>query len=315
VAAEIVSASRRTDIPAFHAPWLLSRVRAGYCHWIHPFTAKIRRVSLRPADVLGIVFWTRNPRPLLPHLETLRADGYPMQFQLTITGYGPPVESHNPPAETALAAAAEIADTLGPDAVLWRYDPIVLSHELTWASHVQRFERLARRLEGITRRCTFSFVDFYGKTKRNLGKIEAATGLPFERPDETAKAAMAGELAALAGGYGMRLLSCCDDSLAGNRVGKSRCVDPDAVSAVRGEPLPKLPFRPTRKDCGCVRSVDIGAYDTCAFGCAYCYAVASRDAALRRLRAADPEDSVLWRPPSLVGRNLDSALDGTPEKN
>jgi len=312
---EIVSASRRTDLPAFHAPWFLNRIRAGFCHWIHPFTAAVRRVSLRPADVLGIVFWTRNPRPLLPHLESLRADGYPMVFQLTITGHGPPVESHNPPVETALAAAEEIAGKLGPEAVLWRYDPIVLSPDLTRRDHVERFARLARRLEGVTRRCTFSFVDFYGKTKRNLGRIEAAAGVPFDRPDAAAKVAMARELAGVAAGHGMALLSCCDDALVGGGVGKSRCVDPAAVAAVRGSPLPALPARPTRRDCGCVRSVDVGAYDSCAFGCAYCYAVSSREAALRRLRTADPRDTLLWRPPSLRGVDLDSVLDGRAPAN
>jgi hypothetical protein len=317
VDAEIVSASRRTDVPAFHARWFLNRIRAGFCHWIHPYTARVRRVSLLPADVLGIVFWTRNPRPLLPHLDALRADGYPMAFQLTITGYGPPVESHNPPVDTAIDAAGGIAARLGPEAVLWRYDPIVLSRALPWRAHVERFARLARRLEGVTRRCTFSFVDFYGKTERNLGKIEVATGEPFERPDAAAKREMARELAGIAAARGMSFLSCCDDALVGEGVGKSRCVDPAVVAAVRGGPLPPLPFRPTREDCGCVRSVDVGAYDTCAFGCAYCYAVSSRGAALRRLAAADPEDTVLWRPPSLAGVDLEaiSALDASARPN
>ncbi len=302
--AEIISASRRTDVPAFHSKWFLNRVRAGYCHWIHPFTANVRRVSLRPDDVLGIVFWTRNPRPLLPELGALREDGYAMLFQLTITGYGPPVESHSPPVETAIAAAEQVSRRLGPGAVLWRYDPIVLSPGMPWCVHVRRFERLASRLEGITRRCTFSFVDFYGKTKRNLGRIEAQTGRPFDRPTRTEKIDRARELAAIAGAHGMSLRSCCDDSLLGDTVERSRCVDPAAVEEVRGAALPKLPPRPTRADCGCVRSVDVGAYDTCAFGCAYCYAVSSRETALRRLAACDPQDTVLWRPPSLSGVDL-----------
>lgn len=301
---EIVSASRRTDVPAFHARWLVGRVRAGFCHWVHPYTATVRRVSLRPEDVTAFVFWTRQPGPLMPHVDALRAAGYPMLFQLTVTGYGPPVESHNPPAETALRHAEELARRLGPDAVLWRYDPIVLSAEMTPAWHVERFGRLAARLEGTTRRCTFSFVDFYGKTERNLAKVEAGAGVRFERPGGEEKRVLARELGAIAGERGMRFLSCCDDSLLGEGVGKSRCVDPDAVGAVRGGNPPDLPARPTRKDCGCVRSVDVGSYDTCAFGCAYCYATGSRETALRRIREADPEDSLLWRPPSLRGRDL-----------
>jgi hypothetical protein len=292
---EIVSASRRTDIPAFHARWFAERMRAGFCEWRHPYTAEVRHVPLRREDVLAIVFWTRQPGPLMRHLAAYRASGFPMAFQFTVTGYGPPLESHNPPEGTALRRFGELARLLGPEAVLWRYDPILLGGAMTPAWHVARFARLAARLEGMTRRCTFSFVDFYGKTERNLAKVEAATGIRFERPGERTKRGLARELAAIAAERGMRFLSCCDDSLLGDGVEKSRCVDPDVVAAVSGGAVPDLPACPTRKDCGCVRSVDIGVYDTCAFGCAYCYATASRAAALRRIAEADPADSLLWR--------------------
>lgn len=305
---EIVSASRRTDVPAFHARWFAARMRAGFCEWVHPYTAEVRRLSLRPEDVTAIVFWTRLPGPLLRHLPGYRAAGIPMAFQLTITGYGPPVESHNPPEALALRRFEELARMLGPDAVLWRYDPIVLTETMTPAWHLRRFRRLAARLEGMTRRCTFSFVDFYGKTERNLAKVEAEAGVRFGRPGTEEKRALARELGAAAAERGMRFLSCCDDSLLGEGVGKSRCVDPEVVAAVRGGPAPDLPARPTRKDCGCVRSVDIGAYDTCAFGCAYCYATGSRRTALRRLAEADPADPLLWRPPSLRGAGSASEL-------
>jgi hypothetical protein len=304
----IVSASRRTDVPAFHARWFVNRVRAGYCHWVHPYTARVQRVSLAPQDVLAIVFWTRNPGPVMPHLPELTGRGFSILFQFTITGLGPPVESHNPPLARSLSRLEELAARLGPQAVLWRYDPIVLSPSLTPALHVERFSQLASRLEGMTRRCTFSFVDFYGKTERNLGRVEAQTGERFRRPAAGEKIRLARELGAIAAAHGMSFLSCCDDSLLGGPVGKSRCVDPEAVRAIRGGALPDLPARPTRKDCGCVRSVDIGSYDTCAFGCAYCYAVSGPAAARRRLAACDPDDSVLWRPPSLAGVDLESRV-------
>lgn len=301
----IVSASRRTDVPGFHARWMRNRLRAGSCHVVHPYNGRVARVSLAPEDVLAIVFWTRNPAPLVPHLRALRDAGYPMLFQLTITGYGPPLETHNPPAHRQVELARKVADSLGPDAVLWRYDPILLDDDRTPSWHERRFDRLAARLEGITRRCTFSFVDLYGKTARNLARVEKARGRAFRHPDRSGKRTLARSLAGIAARRGMALLSCCDDSLLGDGVGKSRCVDPEAVRAVRGGHVPDVPARPTRKDCGCVASVDVGSYDTCAFGCAYCYATSSRAAARRRLSTADPEDSVLWRPPSLTGIDLD----------
>lgn len=302
----LVSASRRTDVAAFHSRWLLGRLRAGFCHWVHPYTARVARVDLDPESVLGLVLWTRNPWPLVPHVEGLRSRGYALVFQLTINGYGPPIESHNPPLLRQIAAAVELAKRLGPDAVLWRYDPILLAEDLTPEFHARRFESIAAELEGVTHRCTFSFVDFYGKTTRNLAVVEAGLGRSFHRPSIAEKRLLATRLAAIAAEHGMAFLSCCDDALLGDGVGKSRCVDPAAVQAVRGRALPAIPARPTRKDCGCVASVDIGTYDTCAFGCAYCYAVSRRDTAMRRLAECDPEDSILWRPPFLRGVDLNA---------
>ncbi|HET9888717.1 MAG TPA: DUF1848 family protein, partial [bacterium] len=222
---------------------------------------------------------------------------------------GPPVESHGPPLATALRNFERLAARLGPDASLWRYDPILLSEEMPAAAHRARFETLAAALEGMTRRCTFSFVDFYGKTTRNLAKIEASVGKPFRRPDLDARKKLANDLAQIAAHHSIQLLSCCEDALVEGTVGKSHCIDADAIAQVLGRPLENAVLKPTRQDCGCAQSVDIGAYDTCAFGCAYCYATSSRDAALRRIRAADADDSILFRPPSLAGVDLDSLVN------
>jgi hypothetical protein len=299
---EIISASRRTDVPAFHARWFLNRIRAGYCHWIQPFNGRVHRVSLAPRDVWGIVFWTRNPGQLLPELDALAE--HSIVFQYTINGYGPPLESHNPATAVALRRFEELARRLGPDAVSWRYDPIVLSSEWDASYHARKFRELADRMQGMTRRCTFSFVDRYGKTVRNLAKMEASSGLRVLEPSRAERLALTSELAEIAAERGIRLRSCCDDSLVGGAVERSRCVDPEILAAVRGE-RPAVPSRPTRPDCGCARSVDVGAYDTCAFGCTYCYAVSGRAASLRRIAGADPEDSVLHRPRSLFGVDLE----------
>jgi hypothetical protein len=307
----VVSASRRTDLPAFHARWFAARLRAGFCHWRHPFTGAIRRVSLRPADLRAIVFWTRWPVPLLDTVGGLREDGVPLVFQFTLTDYGPPLESHVPRLGPILRAWERLARCVGPEAIGWRYDPIVLDEELTAAAHEARFAALAERLQGLTRRCTVSFVDFYGKTERNLARVAAVTGRSFQRPEPAEKRALLARLAPYAAERGIRLLSCCDDDLVGEGIGKARCVDPELIAALRArdgggaaggpEELPPLPLRPTRPGCGCAASVDIGAYDTCVFGCAYCYAVSGRETARRRLRRADPADTLLARPPALEG--------------
>ena len=301
----LLSVSRRTDVAALHSRWFRARVRAGFSHVVHPYTGRVARVSWRPEDVLGLQFWTRWPGPLLDDLGALRRAGYRIAVQFTITPYGPPLESHNPPRARALAAAERVAHELGEDALLWRYDPILLASDWDEARHRREFGALARDLRGLTRRCTFSFVDFYGKTSRNLAPLETARGEEFVRPDVERQRALARELAALAADVGMSFVSCCDDALLGEAVGRSRCLDP-AVFRALGADVDHLPAAPTRPDCGCVKSIDVGTYSTCSLGCAYCYAVTKRPTALRRLRECDPEDSLLWRPPSLRGVDLDA---------
>jgi hypothetical protein len=133
--------------------------------------------------------------------------------------------------------------------------------------------------------------------------VEAALGKRFHRPEFSERRALAQDLAEIAARHSIQLLSCCEDALVEGGVGKSRCIDPEAIGRVLGRDL-ETSFKPTRQDCGCAHSVDIGAYDTCAFGCAYCYATSSREAALRRIRAADASDTILFRPPSLAGVDL-----------
>jgi hypothetical protein len=302
----IISASRRTDIPAFYARWFLNRVRAGFCHWINPFGGQVYRVSLRPEDCLAVVFWTRNPKPLLRDLDFLRQEGYRFYFHFTINGYPKAVESHNPPVFDAIATFRRLAETISPELTLWRYDPILLSEATPESYHLERFDLLSGQLEGYTRRCYFSFVDFYGKTERNLQRVEREHGLTFRRPSLEEQRRLAHQLRDIAATRGITLYSCCGDGLVGEGIEKAHCVDMDIVSRLRPELNLHLKPVPTRQDCGCVESADIGAYDTCIFGCAYCYATNSRTAAMERLQQHKPEDTVLWRPKTLQDVDLAS---------
>jgi hypothetical protein len=300
----IISASRRTDIPAFYTKWFLNRVRAGFCHWINPFGGQVYRVSLRPEDCLAFVFWTRNPKPLTDHLDSLRREGHRFYFHFTINDYPASYESHTPPVERAIATFRELSDSISPELTFWRYDPILLSELTPESYHLERFESLCRQLTGYTQRCTFSFVDFYGKTERNLRRVEREQGLSFQRPSVGKQRSLARELRDIAASSGITLFSCCGDALVGQGIEKAHCIGADVLAQLRPELGLEVKAAPTRKDCGCVEAIDIGAYDTCIYGCAYCYATNSRSAALRRLRTHDPDDSVLWRPASLRGLDL-----------
>jgi hypothetical protein len=297
---KIISASRRTDIPAFHSRWLLGRLRAGFCHWLNPFGGQIYRVSLRPKDVLAIVFWTRNPRPLLAHLPWLRDQGYAFYFHFTLNGYPREVERHNPPLDGAIETFARTTELTSPDLTHWRYDPILLSDRTPPEYHWEQFDAISRRLEGLTRRCYFSFTDFYSKTERNMAKVERAWGTTFIRqPSLDEQRRLVHGLRDIAAPRGITLYACCEGSLVGDGVAPSKCIDDDTIAALRPDAWRRMARAPTRADCGCVETADIGAYDTCGFGCSYCYATNSGEAARRRMKEHDPEDSIIWRPTAL----------------
>jgi DNA repair photolyase len=299
---KIISASRRSDIPAFYSRWFLRRVEEGFSEWVNPFGGQVGRVSLRPEDCLAIVCWTRNPSPLLPALAELRRAGHFFYFHFTITRYPRELESHAPPLETAVRVFRKLAETLGPEAVIWRYDPIVLSSLTPAEFHLARFEALARELRGATRRAYVSFVVNYGKTKKNFAALTKELGIAFHDPELAEKKELALRLRDIAARHEMKLHACCNDEIVGDGIEKGHCVDLEIVKRIRpdGESISEdLKRRPTREQCGCTESVDIGAYDTCIFGCRYCYATRNREAALARFREHDPGDTLLWRPPHL----------------
>ena len=291
----VISASRRTDIPAFYTPWLLNRLRAGYCEWANPFGGKVSRVSLRAEDCIALVFWTRNPAPLLPHLAALREDGYRCYVHFTLTGYPRALEPYAPPVEEALGHFRRLAEIIDPTFVLWRYDPILLGSLTPVEEHLARFAVLARALEGCTHRCLTSFVSHYGKTARNLRRLASEQQIVWHDPALAEQRALCARLRELAAEHGMSLYACCNPELIGDGVRRAQCIDSELLQQLRPDLTVRLRAMPTRPGCGCVASTDIGAYDTCTHGCAYCYATNSHAAALTRQRAHDPEGTILWK--------------------
>ncbi len=300
----VISASRRTDIPAFYAPWFMNRIRAGYCLAQNPFSRQEYRVSLDPTDVIALLFWTRDPRPLLPHLGELERRGYRCTFGITITGYDRTLDAAGPDPEPVIDAFRRLAERIGPEFVQWRYDPILLTERLDAEYHRRAFARFCAALEGCTRRCLISFLQLY---KKNRGRMEAAAAragctyayipmggvapagrgrvLPVEEMRD-----LACDLGRIAAGHGIQVQSCCNDLLVSPlaNVHKAHCVDRDLIARLRPDLRLDLEARPTRGDCGCFASRDIGAYDTCAHACAYCYATRDPAAARAAQRRHDP---------------------------
>ena len=284
----IISASRRTDIPAHYADWFMARLAAGEVLVRNPRNPRqIRRVSLRPEDVDGFVFWTKNPAPMLKHLPAL--SDYAYYFQVTLTPYGPDVEPGYPEKEAqAVPAMFALSDRIGPERVVWRYDPILLSGAYTKEFHFDAFERLARRLSGRVARCTLSFLDMY----RNTARSAAELGL---RPIETADMMeIAERLSQVARGFGISLAACAEvEDFSRFGIARARCVDPGILEAASGRAVKFRRDRNQRPACGCAESVDIGAYNTCPGGCKYCYANYSPALLRENLARHSPDSSLI----------------------
>lgn len=283
----IVSASFRTDIPAHYGAWFLRRLDAGFATVTNPYGGPDYRVSLAPGAAEGFVFWTRNAGPFVPALNEVRRRGFPFFVQFTITGYPRVLEPGTLDAEAAVGQLREIARRFGPRAAVWRYDPIVVSEATPAAWHRANFARLARALGGASDEAVVSFAAPYRKTVRNLAAALARAGLAWRDPPPEEKRALIADLAAIAGDARMRLTLCTQPSLLPGAAEAARCIDAARLSDVAGRAIAAR-TEGNRPGCLCAESRDIGAYDTCAQGCAYCYAVGSRARAQAALKAHDP---------------------------
>ena len=287
----IVSASFRTDIPAFYAPWFMRRFDEGFARVANPYGGPPSTVPLR-SGVDGFVFWTRNAQPFLPALSMVRAAEIPFVVTFTVTGYPRVLEPSVISSEQAVGQIKEIAGRFGPSAVVWRYDPILFSSLTPPDFHRESFSRLADALAGTVDECQTSVATLYRKSQRNLALAARGSGLEWWDPVDDDKRALIGELDRLAIERGMRLSVCSQAAYVVEGTAPASCVDARRLERVAGNwGLPraiKAKVKGNRPDCACHESRDIGAYDTCPHGCAYCYAVGSRAQAKRYLAGHDP---------------------------
>ena len=288
-----ISASRRTDIPALFAPWFEHRLAAGFAETIPAGPPRRVRRSLRPEDVTHFVFWSKWPRPLFRALDTIEAVGYPVLWNVTITGLGgTAVEPRVPPPDEVVAAVHQLAQRHGPAAILWRYDPVFVSEHYAGDHHRETFTRLCGQLVGHVDRVTCSLVHTYGRrVKPDLRAYERETGDRWIEQGHAEQVALLGRLREIAAAAGLPFTLCClpevQAELACEPAGCNRWA---WASRVYPE-LEKLRARrdkPTRKGCACSQEVDIGVYDTCTHGCRYSYGSRACGAAEHAMARHDP---------------------------
>lgn len=284
----ILSVSRRTDIPNYYADWFLNRIKEGYLYVRNPMNAhQVSKIVLSPELVDCIVFWTKNPEPMLDRLEELKP--YPYYFQFTLTGYGSDIERNVPHKKKHMIPVFQkLSQRIGQARVIWRYDPILFTQKYTPAYHLKAFEQIAVALRGYTAKCVISFVDDYAKNAKSMAAVA-----PYKLTDSELTA-FAGELAAIAEENGMMVGSCAEKvDLSACGIEHNCCIDKELIERLTGVPIQAGKDRNQRKECGCVESVEVGTYDTCRNGCLYCYANNSMERVRRRSSLYDAASPIL----------------------
>lgn len=284
----IISASRRTDIPAFYSEWFERRVQEGFLYVRNPMNAhQVSEVSLAPDVVDCIVFWTKNPIPLMKRLDSFAA--FPYYFQFTLTGYGRDVEPNVPDKKGSLIPAfRQLSELIGPERVIWRYDPIAFTPKYTAEYHLHAIGEIARMLEGCTEKCVISFVDGYAYNRKALAEMESED-VRDDRLLEFCK-----RLAETAHGHHMAVATCSEKvDLDATGIEHNACVDARLIERITSRAMHVGKDKSQRLECGCFASIDVGSYNTCGAGCRYCYARRSEKATERNLLSYNPSSPML----------------------
>lgn len=301
----IISASRRTDIPAFFSDWFYQRVKEGYVVNQNPFNAKqLSKIRLDSDVVDAIVLWTKNATPFYSRLSELDERGLFYYFQYTVTPYGADFEPnlHNNKTEIIESFKA-ISSQIGPERVLWRYDPIFFSDKYSMYYHERAFDRCASLLEGATERVVISFLDMDYNNTKAINKLGIRDGSPEEKNE------IAGIITGIAKNHGLVVETCAEEiDLSQHGIQHGCCIDANLIERLTGRKLNSTGHSKDKNQrplCGCVSSVDIGTYNTCSHRCQYCYANFSASAIEANLRKHDKTsalllgecdaDSVPWR--------------------
>lgn len=289
----LISASRRTDIPAFFSEWFINRLKAGYCLVKNPFNPnQVSRISLLPQDVAAFIFWTRNPAPFRTALIQLDKMNFKYGFLITVTGYPKEIEPHTPSTTKAIRAITDLAGKIGKEKIIWRYDPVLFSDKIDFAWHSSNFTDLAQRLAPAVSGCIISLLDFYRKTRKNLKGVENHHFIenPFELDGLPG---FLTELRRIATGNSLKIQTCCEDNsvFEKSEIAPGGCIDAGWVEKIAGERMDFTAHKGQRKSCRCVFSKDIGAYNSCQYGCRYCYA--TDDFSKAMLRSHDSENEFL----------------------
>lgn len=283
----IVSVSRRTDIPTFYSEWFYNRLKAGYVYVMNPFNRKqISRINLTPQTIDCFVFWTKDPEPMMIRLDELK--GYSYYFQFTLTAYRNDVEKSVRKKNDIIKTFIDLSNRIGKEKVVWRYDPIFINDYYTETYHYEWFKQLCAKLQRYTEKCVISFLDLYAKTQRNTKPLQIKT-----LTEEDAKR-IAKNLVDIGSKFHITLETCSEKiDLSECGIHRSKCIDDKLIQQIIGSKVSVKKDNTQREECGCVKSIDIGQYNTCQHFCAYCYANFNDIQVKQNCEIYDPESPIL----------------------
>lgn len=288
----IIQTGMRTDIPAFYSKWLINRIREGYVLVRNPYNPmQVTRYSMSPDVVDIIAFCTKNPAPMLPHMDVLKS--YGQYWFVTITPYGKEIEPNVPDKEIVMDDFKELSNIVGVDSMGWRYDPVFINEKYSVEWHIAEFEKMAKNLSGYTKSCVISFIDIYKKVERNFPNVREVSKADRIRIGKA--------FIEIASKYGMTIRPCAEgDDLAPYGADCAGCMTVNTFETAIHTHL-NVPRRKTNQrsgECACLLGVDIGAYDTCGHLCKYCYANSNEHLVRNNMRVHNPES------PFLLGNSM-----------
>ena len=298
----IISASRSTDIPAFYSDWLINRITEGYVKWKNPFNGVPLYVSFEKTRLF--IFWSKNHKPILKHLNFLDDKGYNYYFQFTLNDYdAEKLEVNVPNVQSRIETFINLSERTGKEKVIWRFDPLVLTDKIGVDELLRKVENIGNQLKGYTEKLVFSFADIgniYKKVENNLKRLNIGyQEFTLQTMNEFAKG-----LYELNKNWDFSLATCAEElNLEQYGIEHNRCIDGELMKRIFAKDTDvvyylsygKLPEKNSlfpaeiqkkeanlkdkgqRKICGCMISKDIGMYNTCPHFCAYCYANTSKE--------------------------------------
>ena len=263
----IISASRRTDIPAFYSDWFFNRIKERYVLVPNPYNSKmISRISLDPAVVDCIVFWSKNPAPMLEKLDKLKEYNY--YFQFTLNPYGPEIENHLPIISKRIDTFKRLSDRIGKEKVIWRYDPVLTNETYTPGFHKEKFAEIAYELKEHTEKCMLGFIDHYQHIRTAVSRFNIQPLLKADIEE------MAASFKKTVDTCSIQLNTCTVKvDLTHLGIPGGLCIDNQVVERIAGYPISVRKDKNQRDICRCAESIDIGTYESCLNGCIYCYAI------------------------------------------